>query len=86
MDLESKIGESVICIGTTRQTYRGRKMKPEVIPLIGKTLVLTPLWFMGDDDLYPGEWALGDADGYESLKSVGLVWIASGDVTPITLC
>lgn len=33
---------------------------------------------MDEDDLYPGEWALGAADRQSDL--LGRMWIASGDV------
>lgn len=68
-----------------RESYEGRALKPKVLELEGKTLRLTVLWRMGEDDLYPGEFALGP-HGLESTEAMGaadLTWIASGDVEVI---
>ena len=77
--------DGVWCAIRLRAEYRGRELKPEMKPLEGKVALLVPLWLMGDGDRYPGEWALADAEGENTLSSVGISWIASGDVKAIGL-
>ena len=74
-------GRAVECKFTPRKTCRGMAMRQELESRIGETLNLTPLFLMGDNDKYPGEWALGAADRRSDV--FGRAWVASGDVTPI---
>lgn len=64
-----------------RPTYDGREMKPGMKELEGRELTVKTLWQMGEDDPYPGEWALGAADrGAVFPEMPDVLWIASGDV------
>ena len=74
--------EGVACLITLRTEWRGCAVKPEALALNGTTINLTPLWLMGGDDIYPGEWALGVLGDYTNERLNGLGWIASGDVQP----
>ncbi len=60
----------------------GDELKPGLGEHIGKELLVVAYWYMGDDDPYPGEWALGTPHLLaEVLPEVS--WVASGDVTVI---
>lgn len=77
--------QPVRCRITIRPYFDGRPAKPEAMALDGLTIELTPMWYMDENDPYPGEWALGEpgmraVDG--KLRSAGVGWIASGDVMP----
>jgi hypothetical protein len=69
-----------------RTTYNGSAVKSSCLNLQGKKFFLEVLWKMNDDDPYPGEYALGDAQasvtvGKNTLfKEARIAWIASGDV------
>ena len=81
MDWEQhKYGAGVECTFTPRENFKGRAMRPGMADHAGKTVRLIALWPMGDDDPYPGEWALGATDRRSEV--FGRMWIASGDVTP----
>ena len=73
-----------------RTEFCGNKQKPGMSVLEGREVDLQALWRMGDDDPYPGEWAMGKT-GYISFEDDPLrygddqdedflTWIASGDV------
>lgn len=70
-------GKSVRVIFRPRPVYQGSQVMPRLMFFAGTHLLVRPLWLMDKDDPYPGEWALGAADGYSLL---GRSWIASGDV------
>lgn len=67
------------CLVDIRPAYKGRPARPSALALNGKTLVVEALWLGGDDDPYPGEWAMGLP---HELGAAGdsPVWLASGDV------
>ncbi len=76
---EHKI-EPVECIYTPREQYRGWELITVQKEFTGRRIKLVALWLIGDDDPYPGEWALTSPD---SNRVFGLSWIASGDVTVV---
>lgn len=78
-------GESIMCRITPRPKYKGQMLKECMGSLIGLELPLRVLWKMDADDPYPGEYALGEdsTDRRMWLNGRGIVWIASGDVTPL---
>lgn len=81
MDWEQhKYGEGVECTFSPRETYNGNAMLLGIAEHAGEKVRLIALWLMGEDDPYPGEWALGAADRRSEI--FGRMWIASGDVTP----
>lgn len=75
---EHKFGTGVKVTFAPRAEHSGRAVMPELAQHAGRMLHVRPLWLMGEADPYPGEWALGHADGKSDL--LGLDWIASGDV------
>lgn len=78
-----EFSDGVWCVIFPRENYQGRLIYPEVAALRGRLALLVPIWFMGEDESYPGEWALGDAEGENTLASADRGWISSGDVTPL---
>jgi len=62
-----------------RPVYRGRAAIPKLLALAGTRLWVRPLWLMDENDLYPGEWALGHPNRISDVIA-GRFWIASGDV------
>lgn len=80
---EHRYLNGVECTITPRPEYHGRKVRQSVENLRGKVMVLDVLWEFGDEDLYPGEFALSTHSGCGELYYLaGISWIASGDVTP----
>ena len=80
MDWEQhRFGPGVAVTFTPRAAHNGRAVLPELLPHAGCALHVRALWLMDDADPYPGEWALGHADGTSDV--LGRTWIASGDVT-----
>ena len=73
-------GDGVEVIFAPRAKFNGRSALPELLAAAGAHLFVRPLWLMGVDDPYPGEWALGHADR-SSNNLLGRSWIASGDVS-----
>lgn len=73
---ELSYGDIVECMLTPRAEYRGRMCRPEFLAAAGERLTLEVLWKQGDDDPYPGEWALGR----HGALIHGRAWISSGDV------
>ena len=82
-DWEAHRIRPVTCVIRQRPTYNGRPIKPSALKLEGMTVPLVLFWYMGEDDPYPGEFALGNPHGEDNdiLRDVGQIgWIASGDV------
>lgn len=77
--------EPIKCIFKPRPEYNGNAIKPGLEALIGKELVLRTMWLMGEDDPYPGEFALEgvDDENRQLYYQFGVSWIASGDVEVI---
>lgn len=73
------LGQPVKCTFTPRESYKGVSLQDNLWQHIGKQVTLTALWQMGDEDPYPGEWALSAAPLGGLI--FGRTWIASGDVT-----
>lgn len=74
--------DPVACIHTPRATYMGRELKPGLAETAGMQFDLVAAWMMEDDDPYPGEYALTTEDPKHVFDALGILWIASGDVTP----
>lgn len=64
----------------TRQGRPPDELRFDVRQHIGQVLDVCALWKMGDDDPYPGEWALGAPPSNRGDVLPGILWIASGDV------
>lgn len=71
--------EGVEVIFTPRAQFAGRPAIQELLAQAGVALRVRALWLMGEDDPYPGEWALGHVDRRSDL--LGRAWLASGDVS-----
>lgn len=71
----------ITCVFTPREKFNGQAIRPGLNDRRGDAAQLIALWLMDANDPYPGEWALGAAD--RSHDVFGLMWVASGDVTPI---
>ena len=80
LDWENHRSTPVACVIRIRSSHQGRPMREDMTPLNGQVIELVALWFMGEQDPYPGEWALGSASGGQELAPAN--WIASGDVVP----
>ena len=78
IDWNEHRNKSVEVVFAPREQYMGRLMLPGLAKHAGERLTVRLLWLMGDDDPYPGEWALGSADRDSDV--LGRTWIASGDV------
>lgn len=76
-------GSPVRVVFTPRAQFDGMGLKPGVADLSGALLLVSVAWACTYLDPYPGEFALEGADDAtrELLRSKGLAWIASGDVT-----
>lgn len=78
------------CKMNIRGHYCDRGIEPgltgSIRALDGKETTMYPMWLMGKDDPYPGEYAMaehlrpGSSDKSGILSKTGLTWIASGDV------
>ena len=83
-DWEQHRYKGVLCEFRPRESYKGRLMKPGLAEKAGLRLRLVKMWTMNKDDPYPGEVALSTEGSIEELyKTLGLSWIASGDVKVI---
>ena len=80
-DWENHRTKPVTCKVQIRQSYQGRPMRKDMAAINGQVVSLIALWYMGDHDAYPGEWALGSSSGGRELGPAH--WIASGDVVPV---
>ena len=80
IDWSEHRNKAVEVVFAPRAQYMGRPMIQGLAERAGEVLKVRPLWLMGDDDPYPGEWALGSADRGSDV--LGRTWIASGDVIP----
>lgn len=82
MDWDSlRCGSGVLCEFRPRREYKGRPAKPGMLDKSGARLVLRAMWLMGNDDPYPGEYALSSVDSCGDLMGlIGISWVASGDV------
>ncbi len=77
--------EKYKCKIKIRPVFNGNKVKDGLEVLDGMELVLESMWMQAADDLYPGEWAMGDSfaeQGKRMFEITGgkLIWISSGDV------
>lgn len=72
----------VRCEYQPRAEYRGRALKPGQEAMRGRVFSLIALWKMGDEDKYPGEYALA-GHGVSLFDELGIGWVASGDVVPV---
>jgi len=71
--------QNLKCKFTPRSTWSDAVLKT------GAEMLLSTAWFQDIDDKYPGEYALEAANDStrEMLRSLGVTWVPSGDVTPI---
>jgi hypothetical protein len=76
----------VPCILLPRRYIDGEevRIKPSILPHIGKPVMLRRAWRMDEDDKYPGEFALEPADEAtrKLFREMNCTWVASGDVLP----
>lgn len=76
-----RYSDGVLCEFRPRSEYKGRAPKEGLAAKAGARFVLQTLWLMGDDEPYPGEYALSTPDSCASLMmGLGIAWVASGDV------
>lgn len=68
-----------------RPTYKGRLVKQQLMFLDGRIMNMVVMWEMGEDDPYPGEFALQpySEENKKLFYDNGLMWIASGDVAEL---
>ena len=78
--------ESVLCEFRPRPEYMGKILKPELVDKVGQLILLIPMWLMGEDDPYPGEYALSSPASHSALmrQMFGVAWLASGDFVRAT--
>jgi len=83
-----KAGEIYKCKIKLRKTFKGDGLKPEVIALNGKALLLQVLWKFDEGDLYENEYAMDTPYNapVELFELAKITWIASGDVELFELC
>ena len=69
-----------------RPSYAERAARYSTLALNGTILKLRTMWYMGEDELYPGEYALvpAEKEDRDRLWENGqIIWIASGDVVEV---
>lgn len=78
--------QTYLCRIRIRPEHNGNKPKPETMTLDGRVVELEAMWPMGENDRYPGEWAMGRPSWKGRALQYGpapedfLTWIASGDL------
>lgn len=70
------------CRVKIRPDYNGRKPKPGAFAVDGEEHIFEVMWRQGDDDPYPGEYAMAPADDDVRRRYYGndVGWISSGDL------
>ncbi|KFB68901.1 hypothetical protein [Candidatus Accumulibacter vicinus] len=84
---QHRCSDGVLCEFRPRAEYKGRPIKPWIAKKAGARFVLRTMWLMGEDDSYPGEYALSTVDSCGGLmKRLALLgWQATMLLCCLTL-